>query len=373
MTRVGILGGGQLGRMLAQAGAGLGIECRLLDPSPDACAGQVAPLVVGSPEDKATLSAFAEGLDVVTYEHENLPPESLEFLASRVRVAPGPASLRNSRDRLLERRLFARCGVDQPTHDAISDDRSLALVVESVGTPGYLKRRRGGYDGRGQALVGRPDEARDAWASIENAPATYEAHVDFRRELSIVGARAADGEIRFYPIVESVHEGGILVRTIAPAPDVTPELESTARSMAGAVADALDHVGAFALELFELDGALLANEFAGRVHNTGHWTIEGAESSQFENHLRAVTGMPLGSTKLTGHTLMINLLGEIPDSLRDPESLPRSVHVHAYGKQPASRRKVGHVTLLADTLTQLVELRAQVEAVLGLANPRSTA
>jgi len=372
VRRVGILGGGQLGRMLAQAGEALGIECRLLDPSPDACAGQVAQLVVGSVDDHEVLASFAEGIDVVTYEHENLPPESLEFLASRLRVAPGPGSLRISRDRLLERRLFARCNVAQPVHRAVSDERTLDAAIRAVGTPGFLKRRAGGYDGRGQAPVQRPDDASAAWASIGNAPATYEAHVHFDRELSIVGIRVTGGETRFYPLVESVHERGTLVRTLAPAPGVTPELESTARRMAGAVADALDHVGTFALELFDVRGELLANEFAGRVHNTGHWTIEGAETSQFENHLRAITGMTPGPTTPRGHTLMLNLLGRVPDALRDG-SLPPGVHVHLYGKRPAPRRKLGHVTLRAAGPAGLGELRDRLEPLLGNHDTRRAA
>lgn len=345
MNRVGIIGGGQLGRMLAQASAELGIECLILDPDPACCAGQVAPVHVGSLDDMPCLAAFAEQVDVVTYEHENVPTESLEVIAESTDVAPGVTSLKLSQDRLLERSLLSACEVDQPKHASVDGLSTLNDAIKHVGAPGFLKRRRGGYDGRGQTLVQSTDDAAEAWNLLGSTNCVYEALVSFDRELSILGLRDRSGHKLFYPLIESLHDGGILIRTRAPAPGAI-ELQSGAEEIASRVVDTLDHVGAFALELFDVGGRLLANEFAGRVHNTGHWTIEGAETSQFSNHIRAITGMPLGATAATGFAITANVLGEIPGPLQHPETLPPNLHVHLYGKKPAPRRKIGHATIV---------------------------
>ena len=318
---VGVIGGGQLGRMLGLAGIPLGLSFRFLDPAPDAPAGAVGELLVGAYDDVDLLARLADGADVVTYEFENVPVEA----ARRVGAVPGPAALEAAQDRLAEKRLFRRLGI--PT--ARIDDE-----VEAF--PALLKTRRLGYDGKGQRLV---DEHPGS-----DPDHVLEELVAFDRELSLIAVRAPDGETRFYPLVENVHEDGILRSSRAPAVDAPQAL---AEDYAGRVLEELDYVGVLALELFEADGDLLANELAPRVHNTGHWTIEGAVTSQFENHLRAVLGLPLGPTDLRGEAAMVNLIGTLPP----PEAVLAipGAHLHLYGKEPRPGRKLGHVTLLDPT------------------------
>ena len=318
---VGVIGGGQLGRMLGLAGIPLGLSFRFLDPAPDAPAGAVGELLVGAYDDADLLARLADGADVVTYEFENVPVEA----ARRVGAVPGPAALEAAQDRLAEKRLFRRLGI--PT--ARIDDE-----VEAF--PALLKTRRLGYDGKGQRLV---DEHPGS-----DADHVLEELVAFDRELSLIAVRAPDGETRFYPLVENVHEDGILRSSRAPAVDAPQAL---AEDYAGRVLEELDYVGVLALELFEADGDLLANELAPRVHNTGHWTIEGAVTSQFENHLRAVLGLPLGPTDLRGEAAMVNLIGTPPP----PEAVLAipGAHLHLYGKESRPGRKLGHVTLLDPT------------------------
>jgi 5-(carboxyamino)imidazole ribonucleotide synthase len=317
---VGVIGGGQLGRMLALAGIPLGLSFRFLDPSPDAPAAEVGELLVGEYDDLELLDRLADGTAVVTYEFENVPVAAAE----RVGAIPAAAALEASQDRLVEKQLFRRLGISTPKLD---DE------VDSF--PAILKTRRLGYDGKGQRLV-------------ETRPETVPGHVleervTFDRELSLLAVRARDGDTRFWPLVENVHEGGILRTSRAPAVDA-PQAE--AEEYAARLLDALDYVGVLALELFDVDGSLLANEFAPRVHNTGHWTIEGAATSQFENHLRAVLGLPLGSTA-SRPSVMVNLIGAAPSS-DDVLRIP-GAHLHLYGKEPRPGRKLGHITLVEPT------------------------
>ena len=307
--------------MLGLAGIPLGLSFRFLDPAPDAPAGAVGELFVGAYDDVDLLARLADGADVVTYEFENVPVEA----ARRVGAVPGPAALEAAQDRLAEKRLFRRLGI--PT----------ARIDDEVETfPALLKTRRLGYDGKGQHLV---DER-----PAPNPDHVLEELVAFDRELSLIAVRAPDGETRFYPLVDNVHEDGILRSSRAPAVDAPQTL---AEDYAGRVLEELDYVGVLALELFEADGDLLANELAPRVHNTGHWTIEGAVTSQFENHLRAVLGLPLGPTDLRGEAAMVNLIGTPPP----PEAVLAipGAHLHLYGKEPRPGRKLGHVTLLDPT------------------------
>ena len=332
MTVVGCIGGGQLGRMLGVAGIPLGVELRFLDPAPDACAGRVGELVVAGYDDPSGLDALARGAEVVTYEFENVPVEA----ARRVRAVPGPAALEHGQDRLREKELFRSLGI--PT--------ARFGTVEETGLPALVKSRRLGYDGKGQRLV----ETAERLAEGELA----EELVRFDRELSIVGVRGRDGETRFWPVGENAHREGILRLTRAPAHDA-PQRE--AEAICTALMDALGYVGVLAVELFEVGTTLLANEFAPRVHNTAHWTIEGAETSQFENHLRAVLGLPLGSTRLRAPCAMVNLIGFVPD-LRELLALDRA-HLHLYGKDEREGRKVGHVTLVdpdEETVAEAVAL-----------------
>ena len=330
---VGVIGGGQLGRMLALAGIPLGLSFRFLDPAADAPGGEVGELLVGAYNDPELLDRLADGTAAVTYEFENVPVES----ARRVRAVPDAVALDAARDRLVEKQLFRKLGI--PTV-RIDDE------VETY--PALLKSRFLGYDGKGQRLV-------ETW------PGTVPGHVleervSFDRELSLLAVRGRDGDTRFWPLVENVHEGGILRTSRAPAADA-PQAE--AEEYGTRLLDALGYVGVLALELFDVGGTLLANEFAPRVHNTGHWTIEGAATSQFENHLRAILGLPLGSTESRA-SLLVNLIGTVPPT-EAVLAIP-GAHLHLYGKEPRPGRKLGHVTLVeptADRARALDDLVAQ--------------
>jgi 5-(carboxyamino)imidazole ribonucleotide synthase len=319
MTLVACIGGGQLGRMLGLAGLPLGLELRFLDPAPDACAGAVGELVVGAYDDPDGLERLARGADVVTYEFENVPVDA----AARVGAVPGVAALERGQDRLHEKELFRSLGIPTARFGSL----------EETGLPALVKTRRLGYDGKGQRRVEEPEAIGVGELAEELVP--------FDRELSVVGVRGRDGETRFWPVGENVHRDGILRVTRAPAPNA-PQRE--AEALCAALLDELGYVGVLAVELFEVDGRLLANEFAPRVHNTGHWTIDGAETSQFENHLRAILGLPLGPTGARAPSVMVNLIGTLPP-VEELLALP-GAHVHLYGKEPRTGRKVGHVTLV---------------------------
>ncbi len=343
---IGVMGGGQLGRMLALAAARLGERVRCFDYLADAVAGQVCELHVGSFEDSAALDRFAAGLARVTYEFENIPAAALHHLAQALPVDPPPSALEIGQDRLREKSLFARLGIPTARFEAVDSLAELEAAVGRVGLPAVLKTRRLGYDGKGQFVLRDAAQVADAWRMLSGVPLILESFVPFSRELSILAVRGRCGEQRFYPLVENYHRGGILARTIAPAPtdssDAGAALQAQAELLASAVLDELDYVGVLAIELFQLGGQLLANELAPRVHNTGHWTLDAAETSQFESHLRAILGLPLGSTQARGHAVMLNLIGEAPDVARLLE-VPGAC-VHLYGKLPRPGRKLGHVT-----------------------------
>ena len=344
MTSVAILGGGQLGRMLALAAHRLGVAVQVVDPDPLAPAGAVAPLVTASFGDAAAVAGLVAGCDAVTFEVETVPVALLRGLEQRgLRVLPGSRSLAVAQDRLAEKQLFAGLGIATPRWAAVADAADIPEAVAQVGLPALLKRRRGGYDGRGQRFVASLDEARAAVVELGGGPFLLEQAVSFRRELSVNVVRSRDGDIVVYPLGENVHQGGVLAVTRAPAA-ADPWLVASAHRHAVEVADALGHVGSLTLELFDDNGLLLANEIAPRVHNTGHWTIEGAQTSQFENHLRAVLGLPLGSTAARGATVLVNLLGTPPPIAR--LLAVEGASVHLYGKEPRPGRKVGHVTLV---------------------------
>ena len=332
---VGCIGGGQLGRMLAQAGMPLGVRVRFLDPAADACAGDVGELIVGAYDDPACLDRLAEGTDVVTYEFENVPVEA----ARRVSAVPGPRALELGQDRLVEKQLFRRLGIASAPYGS----------VEEVGVPALVKSRRLGYDGKGQRLVESPEPI--------GGEELAEGIVPFDRELSIVAARGRDGDTAFYPLVQNEHRNGILSISRAPAP-AAPQRD--AEEIATRLLDELGYVGVLAVELFDVGGELLANEFAPRVHNTGHWTIDGAETSQFENHLRAILGLPLGSTDARGRSVMLNLVGGAPP-LERLLAVP-GAHVHLYGKDPRPGRKIGHVTLVDTDDDGVAEAAALADA-----------
>ncbi|MFM7737187.1 MAG: 5-(carboxyamino)imidazole ribonucleotide synthase, partial [Alphaproteobacteria bacterium] len=336
---------------------------RAWDPAADPPSAPVAEHVRGEWGDPATLDRFLRGLDVATLELEGVPLGTAEAVAARVPLHPSPRALAATRDRLDEKRLAVSHGIGTAPFAAVDDEASLLAALREVGAPAVLKRRTEGYDGRGQAVVRDEASARRAWRDLGGAPSVLEGFVAFEREVSIVAVRALDGSIAFYPLVENLHRDGILRRTIAPAPGVSVALEAAARDLASRLLDALGYVGVAAFELFEVGGRLLLNEIAPRVHNSGHWTIEGAQTSQFENHLRAVTGLPLGSTEAVGFSAMCNLIGDAPD----PGALLAipGVHLHLYGKEPRAGRKIGHVTARAGDREGLRESLERVERVIG--------
>ena len=334
MTLVACIGGGQLGRMLALAGLPLGLQFRFLDPSPDAPAREVGELIVGPYDDLDALGQLAAGATVVTYEFENVPVDA----ARAVSALPPPLALELGQDRLVEKQLFQRLGIATARFGSLAES----------GLPAIVKSRRLGYDGKGQRRVALDEELGEHELAEEI--------VAFDRELSIIAVRGRDGETRFWPLAENVHRDGILRSSRSPAV-AAPQAE--AEEIAGRLLDELDYVGVLALELFEADGRLLANEFAPRVHNTGHWTIDGAVTSQFENHLRAILGLPLGSTAALAPVVMLNLIGGAPVSEKLLE-LP-GAHLHLYGKAPRPGRKVGHLTLVAASEGTVAEATALVE------------
>ena len=361
--RVGVLGGGQLGWMLARAGDPLGIRCRFLDPSREAPASRAGELVVGAYDDPAALDRFADGLTLVTYEFENVPVHSAQRLAERTRVLPPPQALEVAQDRLSEKRFLESADIPVPAWRPVASLADLRSAVAELGCPAVLKTRRLGYDGKGQHVIEGPGDVEPAWARLGEVPLVLETFVRFDRELSILAVRGREGAMVCYPLVENLHAGGILRRSLAPAPRVAPALRARAETYAHRVLDAVGYVGVLAIELFQVGDRLLANEIAPRVHNSGHWTIEGAETSQFENHLRAVTGLPLGSTAARGVSAMLNLIGTLPDTAA-VLAIP-GVHLHLYGKAPRPGRKLGHVTLRAETPAELDRLRARLEPHVG--------
>jgi 5-(carboxyamino)imidazole ribonucleotide synthase len=366
---IGILGGGQLGYMLALAGYPLGLHFRFLDPSPEAPVGRIATRITAPYNDDSALKKFAAGLELVTYEFENVPVETARFLAERVPVLPPPAALEAAQDRLNEKRLFQKLGIAIAEFAEVADREALDAAVKQIGLPAILKTCRMGYDGKGQWILRSAEdvaklksefptagaaaaEKSSASASAEsNSPFLLERLVPFARELSVLAVRGRTGETAVYPLVENHHRGGILRLSLAPAPHLDRTIQQAAEDAARRVFDALQYVGVLAIEFFEHEGRLLANEMAPRVHNSGHWTIEGAVTSQFENHLRAVVGLPLGSTSVIGSSAMLNLIGDVPES---SEVLAvRDAHLHLYGKSARAGRKLGHVTLRASSPEQL--------------------
>lgn len=346
---IGVLGAGQLGMMLALAGIPLGIKFKFFSPAAGSPGSLVAPQLTGSYADLALLEQFAAEVDVVTYEFENVPVETALHLAKHVPVYPPPAALEVSQDRRNERALFERLGIPTPRFVTASSQDEVETAVQTLGVPLIAKTRRGGYDGKGQRRINQPNEAADLFGALGGQPLILEQLVEFDRELSLVAVRSGSS-IAFYPLTENVHRDGLLRVSRAPAERLSPAVQKTAEQYVTAILEDLDYRGVLAVELFEKDGQLLANETAPRVHNSGHWTIEGAATSQFENHVRAVCGWPLGSTESLGFAAMLNLIGDVPspdgEALRAALAEP-GVHVHLYHKAAAPGRKVGHVTVVA--------------------------
>ena len=344
MTTIGIIGAGQLGQMLGEAGRSLGVDCVFMDPSdnpPAASAGKVLKFAYDSAEG---LAALANTSDLITYEFENVPVDALSKLPPSLRVYPPAAALEHAQDRLLEKNLFGSLGIPLPGFRAVDSADDLKAAAKELGLPIVLKTRRFGYDGKGQAVIRNEDEIDEAVEALGGKQLIAEQFVAFDREVSAIGVRSSTGEIAHYPLTENVHRDGILHTSTAPADG--DHLEQPARVYVESLLTRLDYAGVLALELFVTGDRLLANEFAPRVHNSGHWTIEGAQTSQFENHLRAILGMPLGATAVRGYAGMINLIGTIPADRGPFELAGRSLH--DYGKAARPGRKLGHVTIVSE-------------------------
>ncbi len=348
MTTIGILGAGQLGRMLALAGYPLGMRFRFFDPAEDSPAGHLAPHIAADYDDWEALQAFAESVDVVTYEFENVPVETARFLEKFVPVYPPPLALEKAQDRFVEKSFFRELGIPTPKF-------ALEAFATWRGFPAVLKTRRLGYDGKGQFVVASEAELAQALEKLAGQDVILEEFVRFEREVSILAARGMDGEMVFYPLTQNTHRDGILRLSLVSGE--RHPLQEEAEAYARQVMEALDYVGVLAIEFFEFEGQLLANEMAPRVHNSGHWTIEGAVTSQFENHVRAVRGLPLGSASPLGAVGMVNLIGQAPDEI----SILKigGAHLHLYGKSPRLGRKLGHVTVFArsqDVVKQQIQM-----------------
>lgn len=353
---IGVVGGGQLGRMLALAGYPLGLRFRFLDPSPEACAGQVGELIVGDYTDETQLAELARGAAVVTYEFENVPVATAHYLQQFGPVYPPPHALEVAQDRLVEKQFFQHHGIPTPRFLPVDSRDDLHSAVAELGLPAVLKTRRLGYDGKGQALLQTAADLDPAWEQLSGVPLILEAFVPFESEVSIVMARAVDGITAAYPLSTNTHTNGILhsSKSFGQHP-----YQTLAETYAARVLTELEYVGVLAIEFFQVDDQLLANEMAPRVHNSGHWTIDGAVTSQFENHLRAILGWPLGSTALSHSAAgMVNLIGTLPE-LQTLLTLPE-VALHLYDKAPRPGRKIGHINLVASDRASLEQRLAAV-------------
>jgi len=357
--KIGVIGGGQLGRMLALAGTPLGQQFVFLDPAPDACAQALGEHIHADYSDQDHLRQLAEEVDVVTFEFESVPAETVAFLSQFVPVYPNAESLRIARDRWFEKSMFQDLGIPTPEFADIQSQSDLDTAAASIGLPAVMKTRTLGYDGKGQKILRQPEDVTGAFAELGSVPCILEGFVPFTGEVSLIAVRARDGETRFYPLVHNNHENGILKLSVA---STAHPLQALAEGYVSKVLNQLEYVGVMAFEFFEVDGGLKANEIAPRVHNSGHWTIEGSECSQFENHLRAIAGLPLGSTATLGEAAMLNFIGEVPDVAK--VTAIEQCHLHHYGKAFKAGRKVGHATLRSADMATLKGRIAEVEALI---------
>lgn len=342
---LGVLGGGQLGQMLGFAATVLGIKACFLDPADGPCAAQAGPVMQADYDDVEALQQLAKRVDAATFEFENVPPEALQRLVDGgLSVAPSAHALRHAQDRGVEKALFDRLGIPVAPYRCVDSLAALTTAVAELGLPAVIKTRRFGYDGKGQAVIRKPDDLAAAWAAMNGHGAIVEAWVPFDREVSCVAVRCQRGDTRFYPLTQNRHRDGML-RLSVPLRD--DPLQALAERHTRTVMDALDYVGVMAFEFFVYENQLLGNEIAPRVHNSGHWTQDGAVASQFENHVRAVCGLPLADTALTRPVAMINLIGRMPHAAVWAEDAPW-LRVHDYGKPARRSRKVGHVNLWAE-------------------------
>ncbi len=341
--KIGILGNGQLARMLALAGKPLGLDFSFYSSGVDGCASALGDGTYCAPGDARCIREFADGVDVVTFENENVSPDVLDAIPVD-RILPSVESMRVAQDRFTEKQYLENLGISVPEYFVIDSERDLLRALHKSQSPLIVKTRRQGYDGRGQMLIHTDQDARTAWQKLGREPDSNgliaETMIAFEREISMIAVRSQDNEIRYYPVTENRHEHGTLV-TATVRPD--DPLQSKAEDYTRRLMQTLDYVGVLGFEFFDYRGELLANEFAPRVHNTGHWSVDGAICSQFENHLRAICGLPLGDTSMLVPSTMCNIIGDHPD-LADVLKLP-GVHYHHYQKQPRPDRKIGHITV----------------------------
>jgi len=365
---IGILGGGQLGRMLAQAGRPMGLSFIFLDPAADACAAELGEHIHASWDDEAALTELGKRADIVTFDFENVPQASASLIESLCPVYPPPRALFTSQDRLREKSLMQELEIPVAPFLAVSSRPDLLQAIEQLGLPCVLKTRRFGYDGKGQVVLRFEEDLERGWQQLGDQDLICEGFVPFDVECSIIAARGRDGRCVFWPLTLNFHRDGILAISTAPVFNV--EMQARAEVLIQRLLDHLDYTGVMALELFVKDGELLANEFAPRVHNSGHWTIDGARTSQFENHLRAICGLPLGNTQNSAQALMFNLLGQMPEAAdrSGVSALPQhDLHWHDYQKTARAGRKIGHVTVTANSNTGLRAKATQLAGDLGVA------
>ncbi|MBO6513588.1 MAG: 5-(carboxyamino)imidazole ribonucleotide synthase [Phycisphaerales bacterium] len=367
---VGIIGGGQLAQMLARSVHHLDITCTVLDPNPDCCATNEigrCKQIQAAYDNEAALVQLAQSNDVVTYEFENVPGQGAALIAGHGSIHPNPEALSISQDRLSERAMFKHLSIEVPPYQQIDSKSDLKNAIEKLGAPSILKARTLGYDGKGQVLISDPSKSDQAYDTLGGVPAILDGFIEFSRELSIIATRAQDGSIEYYPLSENIHRGGILRLTKAPAREVHDSVLQQARTAIKSILEHFDYVGTLAVEFFQIgtgaSAKLLANEIAPRVHNTGHWTIEGAQTCQFENHMRAVLGMQLGSAEPIGHSAMVNLIGNEPRE-GSLDAMPQA-NIHLYGKEPRPGRKIGHITLNALTHEELDALLERFTRIVG--------
>ncbi|MEJ2602411.1 MAG: 5-(carboxyamino)imidazole ribonucleotide synthase [Gammaproteobacteria bacterium] len=360
--RIGIVGGGQLGRMLGLAGIPLGLEFVFLDPGDEPPASAVGDIIPAPFDDREALELLAKRCDILTYEFENVDVDSLQAAAAdSAPVFPTPRALATAQDRKSEKLAFEAAGIPVAPWRAVASHEELRDAGRTLGLPLVVKTRRFGYDGKGQYRIQDPSDVDAAWAALGGVPLLAERFVEFEREVSALGVRGGDGSLAAYPLTENVHRGGILHTSRAPLDDV--ELQAQADRCLRALTDELDYRGTIAIEFFVVAGQLYGNEFAPRVHNSGHWTIEGAVCSQFENHLRAICGVPLGACRPRGHAGMVNLVGTMPPVASLLE-LP-DVHLHDYHKEARPGRKLGHVTGVAASPGERDRIIDRIETLLA--------
>ena len=357
--KIGILGAGQLGRMLALAGYPLDFDFVFLDPAAEACAAPLGEHIHADYADEKALAEFCSRVDLATYEFENVPAACAAFVAQRKPLLPHPRALEVGQDRLSEKRLFDALKIAVPRYAPVGTRAELDAALARIGFPCVLKTRRLGYDGKGQAVLRSAADVAPAWERLGKQPLLLEAFVKFDREISCIGVRGKGGELAFYPVAENVHRDGILRTSVPRAKD---PLQKAAERATRAVMEKLDYTGVLAFEFFAAGGKLLGNEIAPRVHNSGHWTLDGAVCSQFENHLRAVAGLPLGSTALRGPCAMVNFIGSVPELSRLAK-IP-GLHVHLYGKAAKPARKIGHANVTAGNEAELKKALKKLTALL---------